>query len=148
MGLFAEAYAGVIAKMAPLLAANRISAVEFEVLMRLARSPEHRLRMTDLAAQAALSTSGATRVVDRLEQAGLVERQTCRSDRRGFFAALTEAGLERVAALLPQHLADIDTWFTGRLTAAQLDDLVATLRVIRDAVRPDAAAGSTGPVPV
>ena len=51
---------------------------DFDVLIRLARSPGQQLRMTDLATQTALSTSGITRVVDRLEKRGLVRRESAR----------------------------------------------------------------------
>ena len=54
----------------------------FEVLIRLARTPGQRLRMSDLAAQTTLSASGLTRAVDRLEAAGLVDREACPTDRR------------------------------------------------------------------
>ena len=65
-GLFAEVYTGLMARFAAQLAEHRLSVTEFEVLVRLLRSPEHRLRMTELAGQVALTTSGITRVVDRL----------------------------------------------------------------------------------
>src|SRR4051795_10447183 len=76
-GLFAEAYAGLTARFAAQLEEHRLSAVEFEVLMSLARSPGSRLRMTDLAGQTSLSTSGVTRVVDRMDRAGLGPRRGC-----------------------------------------------------------------------
>ena len=68
MGLFAEAHRGLSTRFAVQLEEHGLSQVEFEVLMRLARSPGHELRMTDLAAQTSLSTSGVTRVVDRMER--------------------------------------------------------------------------------
>jgi MarR family transcriptional regulator, 2-MHQ and catechol-resistance regulon repressor len=142
MGLFAEAYAGVVAKMHLSFTAKGLSDIDFETLIRLARSPEQRLRMSDLAAQTTLSTSGMTRVVDRLEREGLVARQSCDSDRRASYAAITEAGIDRLHAVIPQHLIDIETWLTGRLSSEQLSVFLETLRVIRDAVRPCAAAGA------
>ena len=141
MGLFAETFGGLHAKLAPTLAAHGVSPMEFEVLLRLARSPGGRLRMSDLAAQADLSTSGVTRVVDRLERSGMVRRETCPSDRRGSFAVLTDAGSQRVAEVVPAHVADIDRWFTSALTADQLAGLLAALRVVRERVRPCATAG-------
>ncbi|MGE5289896.1 MAG: MarR family winged helix-turn-helix transcriptional regulator [Micromonosporaceae bacterium] len=141
MGLFAETFAGLHAKLVPTLAAHGVSPMEFEVLLRLARSPGGRLRMTDLAAQADLSTSGVTRVVDRLERSGMVRRETCPSDRRGSFAVLTEGGSQRVAEVIPAHVADIDRWFTSALTPDQLAGLLRALRAVRDRVRPCATAG-------
>ncbi len=144
VGLLAETFAGLHAKLAPAFAAHGIAPLEFEVLLRLARSPAQRLRMTDLAAQAGMSTSGVTRIVDRLARSGTVERQTCPSDRRGSFAVLTEEGARRLAAVLPDHLADIDRWFTGVLSPGQLAGLLDALRTIRSAVRPGATAGTAG----
>ena len=97
MGLFVETYAGLASTTGPRLEADHgLSAQWFEVLLRLARTPGHRLRMSDLAAQTTLSASGLTRVVDRLEAAGLVTRAACPSDRRGSFAVLTGAGEARI----------------------------------------------------
>ncbi|MBG0827110.1 MarR family transcriptional regulator [Planomonospora sp. ID67723] len=147
MGLLAEVSSGLSAKTLPTLATAGLSEVDFETLLRLARSPGQRLRMSDLAAQTNLSTSGVTRVVDRLEREGLVVRQACATDRRASYAAITEAGTDRLAAVLPQHLADIETWFTSLLAPEQLSAFLDALRIIRDAVRPCATAGSH-PVPV
>ncbi|GAA4198505.1 MarR family winged helix-turn-helix transcriptional regulator [Microbispora amethystogenes] len=144
MGLFAEVFTGVSAKTTPTLVAAGLSEVDFETLIRLARSPERRLRMSDLAAQTSLSTSGITRVVDRLEREGLVERHACASDRRASYAVLSEAGADRLRTVLPEHVKDIETWFTGLLTDEQLADFLGTLRVIRDVVRPCATAGADG----
>ncbi|WP_093175302.1 MarR family winged helix-turn-helix transcriptional regulator [Sinosporangium album] len=141
IGLLAEAFEGLMAKTAPAFAKAGLSQIDFETLIRLARSPEQRLRMSDLAAQTNLSTSGVTRVVDRLEREGLVERRACLTDRRASYAHLTDAGCDRLKEVLPQHLADIDAWFTGLLPEPQLEALLDALRVIRDVVRPCATAG-------
>ena len=142
MGLLIETYAGLQAKFAPSLTAAGLATTDFDVLLRLARSAGQRLRMTDLATQTALSTSGITRVVDRLEQRGLVARESCPSDRRGAFAVLTAAGQDLIGGVLAQHVADIDRWLTGLLTADQLNALLSALRVVRDEVRPGATAGA------
>jgi DNA-binding MarR family transcriptional regulator len=117
--------------------------VDFDVLMRLARSPGNQLRMTDLAAQTSLSTSGVTRVVDRLERQGLLRRQACPSDRRSWYAVVTEAGLHRLDETLPGHLNLVEQWFTGQLEPEALHNLLEALRTVRDAVHPCATAGST-----
>lgn len=140
-GLFVEVQESLTAKVRPSIEASGISYNEFELLLRLVRSPQHRLRMSDLAAQTTLTTSGITRVVDRLQRSGLVERVNCDTDRRGTWAEVTEAGRELMEATLPTHLSDIEKWFTGLLAEDQLDTLVDTLRVLRTALRPDAVAG-------
>ena len=143
VGLFAEAYTGLTARFAAQLEEHRLSAVEFEVLMRLARSPRQRLRMTDLAGQTSLSTSGVTRVVDRMDREGLVCREACPSDRRSSYAVITETGRTRLEEALPGHLELVQQWFVGQLAPAELDGLLGSLRKIRDAVNPCATAGST-----
>src|ERR1700694_1457347 len=68
----------------------------YEVLHRLQEASGGRMRMCDLAEQAQLSRSGLTRLVDRLEREGLLERCSCNHDARGSYACLTEAGRERL----------------------------------------------------
>ncbi|GIM90522.1 MarR family winged helix-turn-helix transcriptional regulator [Paractinoplanes toevensis] len=142
VGLFAEAYTGLTSRFAAQFEEHRLSAVEFEVLMRLARSPGNRLRMTDLAGQTSLSTSGVTRVVDRMDRDGLVCREACPSDRRSSYAVITEAGRARLDQVLPGHLALVQQWFIGQLSPEQLAGMLESLRTIRDAVNPCATAGS------
>ncbi len=141
-GLLTEVHNGLALRLGQRLAGTGISQPEFDVLVRLARSPRRRLRMTDLAAQTTLSTSGVTRLVDRLERAGLVERVACPTDRRSWYAALTDAGADRLAALVADNAVTIDQWFTGLLTADQLSTLLDTLRIVRDVVHPGATAGA------
>ncbi len=145
VGLFSEAYVGLSSKFAADFDSHGVSPVEFEVLMRLARSPGNRLRMTDLAAQTTLSTSGVTRVVDRMERDGLVARQACATDRRSSYATVTPAGLGKLEAILPGHLALIDEWFVGLFPPEQLESLLAALRLLRDAVNPCATVGTVVP---
>ncbi|MFF5084752.1 MarR family winged helix-turn-helix transcriptional regulator [Actinoplanes sp. NPDC000266] len=141
-GLFAEAFTGLTNRFAAQFEEHRLSAVEFEVLMRLARSPGHRLRMTDLAGQTSLSTSGVTRVVDRMDRDGLVVREACATDRRSSYAVITDLGRQRLDEVLPGHIELLQQWFIGQLSPAELDGLMTSLRRIRDAVNPCATAGS------
>ncbi|KAB2346093.1 MarR family winged helix-turn-helix transcriptional regulator [Actinomadura rudentiformis] len=140
MGLLFEAHEGLVAKLEPVWQKYGLSGLDLNAMMRLSRSPGQRLRMSDLAAQTALSTSGVTRLVDRLQRAGLVRRESFPGDRRATYAVLTPDGAERLEQILPDYLATIERWFTGLLTPEQLDGLLTGLRVIRDAVHPDATA--------
>lgn len=142
MGLVVEVHDGLAAKLDSVLRPRGLSGNDFDTLIRLARSPGRRLRMTDLANQTSLSTSGVTRVVDRMESEGLVRREASPTDRRTWFAVLTDAGAQRLSTVLPDVLATIERWLTGPLTPAQLEALSEALRVVRAAVRPDAAAGA------
>jgi DNA-binding MarR family transcriptional regulator len=141
MGLLIEVMAGVDCKTTGQLGQHGVTAAEFGVLLRLARSPQRQLRMTDLTAQTSLTNSGITRVVDRLSQAGLVRREACPSDRRSTYAVITPAGLARLAQALPGHLAEVQRWLLDPLGEGALAEFEAALRAVRDVVRPDATAG-------
>jgi DNA-binding MarR family transcriptional regulator len=138
MGLLFEAHSGVLAKLEPVWNAHGLSGLDLNALMRLSRSPGRKLRMSELAVQTALSTSGVTRLVDRLARGELVERELDPGDRRSAYAVLTEAGAARLAQVLPDYLAAVDRWFVGLLTPAQLAALSEALRVIRDVSNPEA----------
>lgn len=143
-GLFVEAHAGFSGGLERQLAAQCDLSIQwFEVLMRLIRTPGHRLRMSDLAGQTTLSASGLTRAVDRLEAAGLVRREVCPSDRRGAFAVLTDAGEERIAAAVPVHLAALRDIFDDLYTEQELATFTELLHRLRDRVNPDALRAST-----
>jgi len=88
-----------------------ITPEEVELLMRLSRAPEERLRMVEVSRSLLLSKSGVTRLVDRLEQRGLVERASCPEDRRVVYTTLTERGRQAfnkadplLAAAVAEHL--------------------------------------------
>ena len=134
-GLFIEAYASVIALAErDLAAATDVSGGEFGVLLRLARTPGHHLRMTDLADGAGLSTSGMTRLVDRLEAGGYVERTACPNDRRGLEALLTPRGRKLVEKVVPAHLASIERLIVEPL-GGDIGKLARPMRALRDSAR-------------
>ncbi|WP_328602742.1 MarR family winged helix-turn-helix transcriptional regulator [Nocardia terrae] len=138
VGLLYEAHHGLLARLEETWKRHGLSGLDMNALMRLSRSSGRKLRMTDLASQTDLSTSGVTRLVDRLERNGLVRREADPRDRRSSYAVLTAAGATRVARVLPAYLEGIDRWFIGLLTPQQLDELTASLRIIRDATNPEA----------
>ena len=139
-GLFFEAHAGLAHVLGEALEQDcELPAQWFEVLIRIGRSPEGRLRMADLAAQVALSPSGLTRAVDRLEAAGLVARTECPNDRRGAYTVLTEAGRQRLSVALPVHLEHLDRHLVAALTPEELESFSGALRKLRDHVNPSAA---------
>ncbi len=132
-GMLLEAHASLVAVVGrELEAATELSIGWFEILIRLARSPGQRLRMSELASQAALSTSGLTRLVDRMEEAKLISRAACPSDRRGAFAVLTDAGLAALEAALPAHLDSLERHMVAPLGAEGVERLTAMLEVLRD----------------
>jgi MarR family transcriptional regulator, 2-MHQ and catechol-resistance regulon repressor len=104
----------------------------FEVLVRLARSENGRLTMGALADQVTLTTGGVTRLVDRMDAAGYVERLPCPTDRRVAFAAITDAGRKKLAEASEVHGANLREVFAGfsdrDLTV--LDRLLDRLRAV------------------
>jgi DNA-binding MarR family transcriptional regulator len=144
MGLLAETAASLGARHLTHLADFGLAGAEFEVCLRLARSPEGLLRMTDLAAQTTLTSSGITRVVDRLVERGLVTRQSCATDRRTTYAVISDAGRDLLARVLPGHLELIELWLIEPLRAVGLDDFVGGLRAVRDHTAPCSTVGSDG----
>lgn len=97
----------------------------YEVLMNLGDAPDGKLRMGELAKRLLLSRSGVTRLVDRLERQGLLERERCADDGRGFFARLTPEGREKLAAAQPAHLAGVRRIFLSALEPGEMDGLAA-----------------------
>ncbi|MDP1819953.1 MAG: MarR family transcriptional regulator [Acidimicrobiales bacterium] len=144
VGLLVETHAGFTsAAERGLGATGGLSLQWFELLLRLARTPGHRLRMSALAAQTTLSASGLTRAVDRLEAEGLVRREACPTDRRSSYAALTGEGEARLRRVLPHHLEHLVEVFDRTFDAEELATLCGLLRRLRDAVNPQAACASS-----
>jgi DNA-binding MarR family transcriptional regulator len=82
-----------------------LGVTDFEVLERLAENSEHKFRVQELAESVHLSQSALSRLIGRLEQAGLVQRSLCDADRRGIYVCLTDAGRRRHAEALPTQRA-------------------------------------------
>lgn len=97
-------------------AAQGLPMTWFEVLVRLADAPEGRVKMQDLVDAALLTKSGVTRLVDRMETAGLVARCACDSDRRVTYASITDAGRKAIREAMPSHEADVEREFARHLT--------------------------------
>jgi DNA-binding MarR family transcriptional regulator len=95
----------------------------YEVLGHLEEASGGRMRMCELAEQAQLSRSGLTRLVDRLERDGLLERCSCDHDARGAYACLTHAGRERLQAARGTHLAVVREQFLSHFSDTELGSL-------------------------
>jgi MarR family transcriptional regulator, 2-MHQ and catechol-resistance regulon repressor len=133
MNLLSEAYHGLSCLVTELFDRHQLTAIEFDVLRHLAGEPDSRLRMSDLATITRFSQSGMTRVVDRLQQRGLVQREACGDDRRSWYTVVTHAGLDRLRAVLPDYLDLIQRFVVDQTSCDQLRVTVATLRAIRSA---------------
>lgn len=97
-----------------------VTLADYDVLVRLAKAPGRRLRMTELAQRVMLPPSSLTRAVDRLVKDGLVARERSSHDNRVVHAALTDAGRTRVRRAARTHLRGIREHFSRRLSDEQL----------------------------
>ena len=110
---------------AELSAAHDLPLRSYEVLLLLEGAPQRRLRMADLSRSVLLSASGVTRLVDRLEREGLVGRERCPEDGRGYFAVLTDDGERRLQEARDTHLAGVRRLFLDQLDGDDLERLAA-----------------------
>jgi len=105
---------------AELAAAHDLPLSSYEVLITLESAPDRKRRMAELADSVLLSRSGMTRLVDRLEREGLLERDTCTADGRGCFAVLTPKGAELLDRARPTHLEGVRERFLAHFSADEL----------------------------
>src|SRR5436309_12199427 len=113
---------------ADLLAGQGMSLSDYRTLMYLSEAPGRSLRMSDLATACALSLSGMSRIVSRLEAQGLVERERASCDGRGLNAVLTDAGLDRLRRAWPTHLASVRRHMLDHLGELDLPAVTAAVQ--------------------
>ena len=136
----AEAWQGLLATHAlvarrldgDLRAAHGLSLSGYDVLVRLERAPERRMRMSELAESVALTPSGLTRLLDRLCRDGLARRTRCPSDARGSFAVMTDRGANRLADARETHLEVVRRAFLDHLADEEVRALAAAWRQVLD----------------
>lgn len=107
---------------------QRLPLVEYLALMHLSEAPDRQLRMSELATACEMSLSGMTRVVNRLESQGFIERVRCEQDARGWNAVLTDAGLARLEEAWPTNLAAVRRHFLDHLAGIDLGKLAKALQ--------------------
>ncbi|POX54174.1 MarR family winged helix-turn-helix transcriptional regulator [Streptomyces sp. Ru72] len=112
-----------------------ISHLMYEVLLILGRAGEPGLSMRAIAQEQVLTTGGATRLVDRMEAAGLVERAEDPGDRRGRLVRLTRKGAEATVAASRVHVDNIRRFFLAPLPPAHRDRFAEDLRILSHAAR-------------
>ena len=99
----------------------------YDVLVQLSESPTRSLRMQELADAVLLSKSGLTRLIDRMQSEGLVERRPCEDDGRGIEAVLTEQGMDRLRGAAPTHVAGVRAHFADLLRPGEAAVLAQAL---------------------
>ncbi len=129
MGLLVEAHAKLTRVLnTELEAACGLPLGWFDVMIRLGRSPNGRLTMTQLASEVSLTSGGVTRLIDRMVEGGLVERTDCPSDRRSVHVVLTPAGTEKLHEATVEHLAGLERHLLEPLDETEQAALGAALR--------------------
>jgi DNA-binding MarR family transcriptional regulator len=111
----------------------------YDVLAALRDAPEQRLRQVELAERVLLSNSGLSRLVDRIETKGLVERESCASDRRSFHVRLTDEGAAMLESMWPVYARGVAEDFLPALGSnpcevrEMLETIADTCEVAREA---------------
>jgi DNA-binding MarR family transcriptional regulator len=113
-----------------------ISLADYEILVHLSESPQRRLRMSELADLTLSSRSRLSHQIDRLSDAGLVDRQPCSEDRRGAFAVLTQDGYDFLVTTAPAHVASVRAHLVDVLTPEEFDVLGRICTKVADRLRP------------
>jgi DNA-binding MarR family transcriptional regulator len=138
--LFLNAHAVLIEQVENRLAAAGLPPLGwYHVLWGLERAEGGRLRMHELAGKVVLSRSNLTRLVDRLEEAGLVERERSAEDRRGAFAVLTDEGKAMRRKMWPVYEACIREYFGAVVSDDEAKLLADVLRRMLSVARREAA---------
>jgi DNA-binding MarR family transcriptional regulator len=100
---------------------------DYEALLLLARAEEKLMRRVDLAEALQLTASGVTRLLDGLEDQGLVEKETCSKDARVTYAKLTAGGRRKLEQASSSHIAGVEAFFQAYFTARELETLAELL---------------------
>lgn len=115
-----------------------ISLADYEILVHLSESPQRRVRMSELADLTLSSRSRLSHQIDRMSNAGLVDRQPCSEDRRGSFAVLTQDGYDFLVTTAPAHVASVRAHLVDVLTPEEFDVLGRICTKVADRLRPTA----------
>lgn len=107
----------------------------YDVLVQLEEAG-HGAQMNEVASRILASKSGLTRVIDKMEEAGLVRRERPESNRRVVLVFITPAGIERLEAARRVHRDGIRRHFAEHLTETDLKTLARVLEKVRGHVRP------------
>ncbi len=127
---------------AELLAEHGLTISDYEALLLLSHAEGRRLKRIELSRQLLLTPSGITRLLEGLEAAGLVERESCASDLRVTYARLTDTGVERFQAASCAHVASITALFEAHLDPSEITALAETLDKLPGVAGTEGACGA------
>lgn len=132
LGLFLESHNRLVSQLNRELEEHaNLSLQWLEMLLRLARTDGDCLKATELASEIALSSGGATRLVDRMESQGLVERRRNTTDRRVVHVCLTPTGRNRLTLALPVHIDGLERRLAAPL-GTEMHTFAGLVRTLRD----------------
>lgn len=140
-GGFLATHAALWKAMERRLAPIGLSLTDYDVLLKLEEVGSDGLRMSDLASRLLMSSGGFTRLADRLERQGYVQRHRCETDGRGMRAVLTPAGRRVLRRARAAHLDDVRTLFLGPLSETELRRLASAWRRLQEPVASSVESG-------
>jgi DNA-binding MarR family transcriptional regulator len=117
---------------AALVTRHGLTVNDYGTLLLLHRAGDEGMRRIDLANELNLSPSGITRLLDRLEDQGLVGKGECKSDARVSYAILTDAGLAKLREASPGHIEDIQERMSSVLSDEEMKTLADLLGRLSD----------------
>jgi DNA-binding MarR family transcriptional regulator len=139
---YVQGHAALVRQLnAEMLEEHGMGINDYEVLLRLWFAPDHQMRRIDLAESVLLTASGITRLLDRLQAAGYVDKAFCPTDARVTYAVLTDAGIEKFNEARTTHLDGVQRAFGNHFT----EEEAATLAALLGRIRLQAAAGDDPP---
>jgi DNA-binding MarR family transcriptional regulator len=117
---------------AALVASHGLTINDYGCLLLLSRAGDEGMRRIDLANELQLSPSGITRLLDRLEDQGLVGKGACKEDARVSYAILTEAGLAKIKEAWPEHVEQVERRVGAILSEEEIQILAELLGRLSD----------------
>lgn len=125
-----------------LQATHGLTGTDYQILVELSERDDRQMRMSALADRTLLSRSRLSHQIDRMAQAGLVERRVCQQDGRGMYAVLTEEGWQTLVSAAPDHVESVRRHLMDVLTPEEFEVLGTACLKVSEALRnPDARGG-------
>ena len=125
---FLRAHAAITRELsAQLQREHDLTLNDYEVLLHLSHAEDGRMRRVDLAERVVLTASGITRLLEGLERAGYVCKESCAADARVSYAALTDKGRKKLGSAAETHLRGVDELFVSRYSGSELTALAELL---------------------
>lgn len=136
---FLDTHDNIVRRLDADLADHGLNLASYDLLFKLQEAGQTGVRMTKLARSLRFSGGGLTRLVDRLEAQGFIERRRCADDGRGFEVVLTRSGATKLKRIHVKHLGAIRANFLAHLSTVE----IATLTTIWNRFEPEEPQGGS-----